>query len=92
MLSDIQKCLPYIGEMSDFELEALHEEISDELLRQKLFYYYPEYGVCISDELYDLLEKTYLWIGQSYQLDTSITHIVGFPLSTPLGKRIVESL
>ncbi len=60
------------------------------LLEQKLFYYYPEYGKCVSDDKYDAMEEKYKKYCKILNIPTTVTDYVGFPIDKGSGKIVMD--
>jgi hypothetical protein len=53
-------------------------------------YYNPEYGKCVSDELYDKEEIKYKEACEDLGLEPTASNNVGFPWDTPSGRLVVS--
>lgn len=62
------------------------------ILEQKLKYYNPEYGKCISDELYNSEELIYKNCCKDLGMKPTASNHVGFPWDTPSGRLVVSKL
>lgn len=58
------------------------------ILEQKLFYYHPEYGKCVSDIEYDEKETEYKLICEKLSIEPTASNNVGFPFDSPSGKLV----
>lgn len=62
------------------------------ILEQKLMYYYPEYGNCVEDHVYDENEDLYKKLCSELKVSPTACENVGFPFESPSGKLVVSKL
>ena len=60
------------------------------ILEQKLKYYHPEFGQCVSDEKYDKNEDTYKKLCKMFKEEPTACNHVGFPWETPSGRLVAS--
>lgn len=62
------------------------------ILEQKLMYYEPQYGECVSDTLYDANEARYKKLCAEHGVEPTACNHVGFPYDTPAGRLVISKL
>ena len=60
------------------------------ILEQKLLYYHPQFGACVSDERYDANEDKYKKLCKLFREEPTASNHVGFPWDTGSGRLVAS--
>lgn len=74
--------------LSNEQKRKLVVKLSWWILEQKLFYYNPQFGTCVSDEKYDAEEHLYKKACSDLGIEPTASNNVGFPWDTPSGRLV----